>query len=208
VTTVVVLAKAPVPGRVKTRLCPPCTPHQAAVLATAAILDTLAAVDGSTCRRRVLALDGAPGPWVPPRWDVVPQSQGDLGDRLDAAVVTIDGPVLVVGMDTPQLTSSLLDSAWERLLAPGVDAVLGPARDGGFWTIGVRVPRSGLFEGVAMSTADTGRQQGARLRELGLRVAELAQLRDVDTIADAHEVAGAIPRSHFAAALAATTAAA
>ena len=198
-TTVVVMAKAPVPGRVKTRLSPPCTPEQAAALAAAALADTLAAVDGSTCDRRVLALDGHPGWWVPHGWQVVPQVAGGLGDRLDAAVVGTDGPTLVLGMDTPQITSGSLDEAWSTLLAPGVDAVLGPARDGGYWTIGVGAPRPGLFEGVEMSRADSGRQQRARLDALGLTVATLAELRDVDTWADAVAVAAECPRSQFAA---------
>jgi len=201
-TTVLVMAKAPVPGRVKTRLSPPCTPDQAAALAAAALADTLAAVEGSTCDRRVLALDGHPDSWVPRGWEVVPQVAGGLGDRLDGAVVATDGPTLVLGMDTPQVTSRLLDDVWSTLLAPGVDAVLGPARDGGYWTIGVRTPRAGLFDGVEMSTADTGRQQRARLDALGLTVATLADLRDVDTHADAVAVAAECPRSQFAAELA------
>jgi rSAM/selenodomain-associated transferase 1 len=200
--TVVVIAKAPVPGRVKTRLSPPCTPEQAAALAAAALADTLAAVDGSACNRRVLALDGHPGSWVPRGWHVVPQVVGDLGARLDAAVGETDGPALVLGMDTPQVTSRSLDDAWATLLAPGVDAVLGPARDGGYWTIGVRTPKPGLFDGVEMSTADTGRQQRARLDALGLTVATLAELRDVDTWADAVAVAAESPCSQFAAELA------
>ncbi len=207
-TTVVVMAKSPVPGRVKTRLCPPCSPEQAAALAAAALADTLAAVDGSACERRVLALDGAPGPWVPPGWKVVPQVDGGLGARLGGAVLAVDGPVLVVGMDTPQVTPAILDGAWAQLLAPGCDAVLGPAADGGYWTIGVRVPRAGLFDDVEMSTAKTGTQQRARLRALGLTVAELERLRDVDTYADALAVAACIPSSRFASQLAHTRVAA
>jgi rSAM/selenodomain-associated transferase 1 len=206
--TVVVLAKEPVAGRVKTRLCPPCTPRQAAALASAALADTLAAVDGAACDRRVLALDGAPGRWVPPGWEIVPQPEGTLGARLQDAVVQADGPVLVVGMDTPQLTAALIDSAFARLLARGIDAVLGAADDGGYWTIGVRAPRAGLFDGVEMSAPHTGRQQRARLRSLGLTLAELRSLRDVDTFADALAVAARIPHSHFAAQLARTRVAA
>jgi rSAM/selenodomain-associated transferase 1 len=201
VTTVVVMAKAPVPGRVKTRLCPPCTPIEAAALAEAAIADTLAAVDGTACARRVLALDGRPGPWLPDGWDAVPQRGGTLGDRLDAAVVNTAGPVLVLGMDTPQATPAHLARAWSTLLSTGIDAVLGPALDGGYWTIGVREPRPGLFDGVEMSTARTGRQQRARLEALGLAVATLDGLRDVDTYPDAVAVAAACPRSRFAARL-------
>jgi rSAM/selenodomain-associated transferase 1 len=208
VTTVVVMAKAPVPGRVKTRLCPPCTPEQAAALAAAALADTLAAVDRSESERRLLALDGAPGPWVAPGWEVVAQGAGDLGDRIDAAIAGVEGPVLVLGMDTPQVTATHLDRAWATLLSPGVDAVLGPAHDGGYWTIGVRTPRPGLFDHVEMSTSRTGAQQRARLDALGLRVTTLTALRDVDTFADALEVAAGIPASRFATQLAHTEVAA
>ncbi|GAB2471058.1 hypothetical protein GCM10027162_78090 [Streptomyces incanus] len=73
-TTLLVIAKEPRPGRVKTRLTPPFTPGQAAELAEAALADTLHAVAATPAARRVLVLDGAPGPWLPPGFDVVPAS--------------------------------------------------------------------------------------------------------------------------------------
>jgi rSAM/selenodomain-associated transferase 1 len=197
-TTVVVMAKEPRPGRVKTRLCPPCSPREAAELAAAALGDTLAAVEGAACERRVLAFDGAPDSWLRPGWSVVRQVDGDLGTRLAAAVDAVAGPVLLVGMDTPQLTPALLDDASARLASPVVDAVLGRADDGGYWAIGFRARRAGAFDGVAMSTCDTARQQRARLDALGMRVAELPRLRDVDTVDDARSVARSAPRSGFA----------
>ncbi|HLM51248.1 MAG TPA: hypothetical protein VK279_11935, partial [Solirubrobacteraceae bacterium] len=69
----VVLAKAPVRGNVKTRLSPPCTPEQAADLAAAALADTLDAVLATPAARRVIVLDGHPGPWLPPGLDVLRQ---------------------------------------------------------------------------------------------------------------------------------------
>lgn len=202
-STIVVLAKEPVPGRVKTRLCPPCTPRQAAALAAAALTDTLAAVDAAACARRVLAFDGEAAPWLPLGWSAVPQAPGDLGRRLDAAVRGVDGPVLVIGMDTPQITPALLDDACEQLRC--VDAVLGPAADGGYWAIGFRDRRAGAFDGVAMSSPETARQQRARLAELNLRVAELHPLRDVDTFDDACAVARMIPDSTFGQIVASTS---
>ncbi len=196
-TTVLVIAKEPRPGRVKTRLCPPCTPREAADLAAAALEDTLAAVADAACERRVLAFDGAATRWLPAGWSLVPQVDGDLGRRLDRAVARVEGPVLVVGMDTPQVTPALLDQACEQLVAPGTDAVLGPADDGGYWAIGFRDRRAGVFDDVAMSTVDTGRRQRKRLDELGMRVAELPALRDVDTFDDARVVAGLVPDSVF-----------
>ncbi len=201
-TTVVVIAKEPRPGRVKTRLCPPCTPETAAAIASAALRDTLAAVAHSRCSSQVLALDGEPGSWLPPGFTIVPQPAGDLGTRLAGAVDATTGPVLLVGMDTPQLTPALLDRACRQLHEPEVDAVLGRADDGGYWAIGFRGRRQGAFVGVPMSTTGTATRQLDRLRELGLRVGELPRLRDVDTFADARSVAREVPGSQFANAVA------
>jgi uncharacterized protein len=198
VTTVVVIAKEPLPGRVKTRLCPPCHPDDAARIAEAALRDTLAAVARTPCSARVVALDGDPGPWLPAGFAVVPQADGDLGARLAAAVDTVAGPVLVIGMDTPQVAPPLLERACRRLEDPAVDAVLGPALDGGYWAIGFRGRRRAAFAGVPMSTDHTADAQRARLRELDLRVRELPHLRDVDTFADARAVAQLVPSSSFA----------
>lgn len=202
--TLLVIAKEPVPGRVKTRLTPPYAPWQAAALAEAALADTLDAVLRAPARRRVLVLDGSPGPWLPPGFEVVPQAVGGLDARLAAAFARYDdGPALLVGMDTPQATPELLAPA----LAPGgwdgCDAWFGPAADGGFWTLGLSRPAlaPGLIRGVPMSTARTGRIQRRRLTDAGLRVRDLPPLRDVDTAADAAEVAAAVPRSRFAAAV-------
>jgi uncharacterized protein len=193
-TTLLVIAKQPRPGRVKTRLTPPCTPGQAAALAEAALADTLHAVLATPARRRVLVLDGEPGPWLPPGFDIVPQCGGGLDERLAGAFAVADGPALLIGMDTPQLTPSLLTVDWEV-----ADAWFGPAADGGFWALGLRVPDPGLVRGVPMSAASTGARQRARLHATGLRVAGLPCLRDVDTAADAVAVARGVPRSRFAA---------
>ncbi|MBY8876199.1 TIGR04282 family arsenosugar biosynthesis glycosyltransferase [Actinacidiphila acidipaludis] len=197
-TTLMVIAKEPVPGRVKTRLTPPFTPEQAAVLAEAALADTLAAVAATPARRRLLVLDGAPGPWLPPGIDVVPQSAGGLDERLAAAFGRCDGPALLIGMDTPQVTPALLRSATK----PGPDAWFGPAADGGFWALGLADPEPALLRGVPMSTACTGRAQRDRLVAAGLTVRDLPLLRDVDTAADAAYVAARAPGTRFAAALA------
>ena len=194
----VVIAKAPAPGRSKTRLCPPCSPDQAAELASAALADTLAAVAATPARRRLLALDGELDGHAPPGVEVISQVGDGLGERLGHALLAAGGPALVVGMDTPQLTPYLLTQAAARLARPGVDAVVGPAFDGGYWTIGMRSPDSAAFEGVPMSSSETGAAQVRRLRALGLRVAALAPQRDVDTIADARAVARAFPGTVFA----------
>jgi len=199
-----VIAKAPVPGRVKTRLMPPCSPQQAAALAGAALADTLAAVAaaGGPGRRRVLVLDGEPGPWIPDGFEVIAQRAGGFDARLAGAFADARAPALLVGMDTPQLETEALEAGLAELEAPGgAGAVIGDADDGGYWVIGLRAADPRVFEGVPMSEPTTGAAQRARLAELGLTVAELPPLLDVDTIEDAREVAAGAPATRFAAAL-------
>jgi rSAM/selenodomain-associated transferase 1 len=195
-----VIAKAPVPGRVKTRLCPPCTPEQAARLAEAALADTLAAC-ADTGARRVLVLDGKPGDWLPGGWDVIPQRGDGLAERLANAFADAGGAALLVGMDTPQVTARHLRAGLAALA--DADAVFGPAVDGGYWAIGLREPDPAVFHRVPMSRVYTGAIQRARLAALGLRTVDLPALRDVDDIAAARAVAAAAPDSRFAATLAA-----
>ena len=204
--TIMVLAKAPRAGRVKTRLCPPCTPDAAASIAAAALADTLATVAAVPVARRVLVLDGPVGPWVHPSFTVVPQCGGDLGDRLTAAFARVEGPALLVGMDTPQVTAFELEDALRDLASPVVDAVLGPACDGGWWSLGLTRTLPGVFERVPMSTSDTGRAQLARLTALRLRTRLLGVRVDVDHFPDALAVADAIPDSRFAKAVGAAMA--
>jgi uncharacterized protein len=206
-TALVVIAKAPRAGHSKTRLCPPCTPRQAAALARAALADTLEALRATPAARHVLVLDGEAGDWLPPGFEVLPQRGRGLDERLAHAFDDVAGPALLVGMDTPQVTPGDLREGLARLAEPGTDAVLGPAPDGGYWAIGLREPDPRLFLGVPMSSARTCRAQRARLSSLGLRVGDLRALRDVDRIADAHAVAALAPSGRFARALALTGAA-
>jgi rSAM/selenodomain-associated transferase 1 len=196
--TIIVIAKSPVPGRVKTRLCPPCTQREAADIAAAALADTLETVSGTPARARVLALDGALGAWAPDGFVIVPQLGRGLDERLANAFAAVTGPAVLIGMDTPQVSRDRLVDAMEKLQMPDVDAVLGAATDGGWWTIGLRHADPRVFIGVPMSTDHTGADQLARLRSLGYRTHLLAELQDVDTFADAIEVARVIPDSRFA----------
>jgi uncharacterized protein len=195
---VLVMAKAPRPGRVKTRLCPPLTEVEAAELAEAALSDTLEAVSRCGADRRLLALDGPPGPWLPSGFEVFPQRGDGLDERLAAAWDHADGPGLQIGMDTPQVTGALLDDSLGRLDGLCTTAVLGPATDGGWWAIGLRKPDASVFLGVPMSSPDTRRAQERRLRALGHDPVMLPPLRDVDTAADAAAVAALAPCSCFA----------
>ena len=193
---ILVLAKAPVPGRVKTRLQPPLTAVQAADVAAAALHDTLIAAAASGANDRVLALEGAPGPWLPPGWRVIEQRGATFTDRLSAAWNDGAGPAVQIGMDTPQVTAALLDDAMARLDTN--DCVVGPATDGGWWALGLRTSAPGAFDGVPMSTASTCSHQLHRLRVLGLRPALLSTLTDVDSWTDALDVAAGAAGPRFA----------
>ena len=199
-SALLVIAKAPVAGRVKTRLCPPCSPRQAAALAEAALRDTLEAALAAPASRHVLVLDGEAPAWLPASLEVVPQRGTALGERLTAAFAdAAAGPALLVGMDTPQVTPALLAEGLER--ASDSDAVLGPAPDGGYWAVGLRDPSMPAFTGVPMSSSSTLYVQRRRLADLGLATTDLPALRDVDTMADARAVAAEAPASRFGRAL-------
>lgn len=198
-----VMAKAPVAGRVKTRLCPPLTLHEAADVAAASLADTLAAVASCGAERKVLALDGAPGDWLSPGFTVIPQQGASFADRL-ANAWTDAGPFGVqIGMDTPQVSAADLDALLGDI-RPG-RAILGPALDGGWWAIGLAgTDPAAVFAGIPMSTPETGRLQSERLAALGLDVRLAAPMRDIDTVADLRRVVGTMqPISHLARAMAA-----
>lgn len=215
-----VLAKAPIPGLVKTRMCPPLTPVQAARIASAALLDTIDAVLAVPDAATTVALTGQLGEAddavalaAALRGTTVIRQRGTtLGERIcaahtDAAASVPGVPLLQIGMDTPQVDAELLGRCLDVLDGPGVDAVLGPARDGGWWALGVRDPAlAGLIVDVPTSRPDTGARTLATLRAAGCHVAELPELSDVDTAKDAVTVAADVPNGRFAAAVTAALA--
>lgn len=196
--TIAVLAKEPVAGRSKTRLSPPFTLEEAAALADAMLQDVLHAVADTPDVRRVVVLDGAPGDLIPPGFELLAQRGTGHAERIANAFEDLGGPALLIGMDTPQVSANVLRDAIDRLNAPGTQAVLGPAADGGWWAAGFREPVGGAFEGVPMSMPDTVIHQRKRFAALGLRWTELPELVDVDDAASAAEVARQIPDSRFA----------
>lgn len=199
-TTLVVIAKEPLPGKAKTRLHPPLSLEQAADIAAASIDDTLRAMRSVPATRRILLFDGARTPAGSENYEVIPQVTGDLDVRLGAIFDRCSGPTLLIGMDTPQVTAEHLAPAF-RDWPDSVDAWFGPASDGGWWALGMREPRGDLIRGIATSRDDTGAVQFKRLVDAGLTVGMLPTLTDVDTIDTAHEVAEAAPNTRFAATL-------
>ncbi|MEN3315898.1 MAG: uncharacterized protein V7605_2132 [Acidimicrobiaceae bacterium] len=204
---IIVMVKEPVAGRVKTRLCPPCSPEEAAALAVALLADTLAAVAATPAAWRKVALQGVPGEWLPPGFGVVAQRGTGLDERLAAAFADAGAPAVAIAADTPQVTPELLTLALTILGAPGIDAVLGPTDDSGYWALGLGVADPRAVVGVPMSSPLTLTAQRDRLHSLGLRVGKLPSLRDVDSMADARAVAATLPGSNLAETLAAIDAA-
>lgn len=208
-----VMAKAPEPGRVKTRLCPPATPAEAADVAAAALLDTLDATAVVPGGRTLVAMTGrlaaaARAPELTAallRTTTTRQRGAGLGERIvaalaDAAYRCPGWPTLLLGMDTPQVDADLLTECLARLAR--ADAVLGPAVDGGWWALGLRDPRRAApVQYVTMSRGDTGEFTLRALRAAALRVELLPELRDVDTAEDATAVSRLAPQGRFAGAV-------
>ena len=203
-TSILVVAKAPEPGRVKTRLGNEIGMEAAAEVAAASLLDTLATC-ASAASDRHLSLAGDLGAALREAeiqaalegWRVHPQAGAGFAERLADAHARMPGPVIQVGMDTPHLTAELLGETAARLAT--YDAVLGPAVDGGWWVLALRDPaRAVALVGVAMSTPTTGADTRIALEAAGLSVGLAPTLRDVDTVADAHVVAALAPGSRFA----------
>ena len=198
---VIVLAKSPEPGRAKTRCSPPCSPRQAADLARAAIVDTLAVVCQVPASRRIVVLEGEPGNWLPPGFEVIAQRTGTLGERIDGAFADVGQPAILVGMDTPQMDSMVLTEAIRWMAEQPAEAVVGPADDGGFWAVGLSAPPPGLFASVPMSREDTCRSLLAALVGHAITCRALPFLSDFDDFDTARAIARTVPGSRFAAAV-------
>jgi glycosyltransferase A (GT-A) superfamily protein (DUF2064 family) len=206
--TVLVVAKAPEPGRAKTRLAATVGDRVAADIAAAALLDTLDAVAATPVAARVVALTGdldaaASQAEIRHRLEsftVIAQRGDDFAARLaNAHADAASGrPVLQIGMDTPQVTAELLADCALRLLE--TRAVLGLADDGGWWLLGVHAPAAAeCLRTVPMSHPDTGELTLKALRDNGIDVTPVQSLPDVDVVDDIAAVRDACaPASRFA----------
>jgi hypothetical protein len=208
--TLLLVAKAPVPGLVKTRLAADVGEDTATAVAAAALLDTIEActlaAGPARCR---LALSGDLADALRADeiraaltgWAIAPQRGNGLGERLANAHAEVSGPVVQIGMDTPQVTPAGLLAVADGLDA--ADAVLAPAEDGGWWALALRDPSAATaLCDVPMSIPETYAATRSALEALGLRVAAGERLRDVDHLADVAPVAAAAPGTRFAAAAA------
>lgn len=196
-----VFARQPVPGQVKTRLCPPLTEVEAArvheICLQAVMTGVLQIADVDT------VLVGTPDSSEPAFrrligeklscvWD---QGHGTLGQRLERATrKALDAGatrVLVIGTDSPQMPTSCIQSAVQRL--DHADVVLGPTKDGGYYLIGLRRDPDCLFQTIDWGTEHVAEQTRARIRAQGWALSELPESYDIDEIADLSRAANAPP---------------
>ncbi|HEV8308428.1 MAG TPA: TIGR04282 family arsenosugar biosynthesis glycosyltransferase [Methylomirabilota bacterium] len=188
---VAVMAKVPVAGEVKTRLCPPLTPTQAAGLARCFLQDRMEQIAGIELAEPILAftppereaeIRALVGPATGVR--LVPQVGGDLGARLDRLLTDLlaapPGAAIAVDADSPTLPTAFVRDACLALLGDTADVVVGPCEDGGYYLIGLRRPTPALFRAIAWSTPAVLEETVARARQLGLRLRLLPAWFDVD----------------------------
>ncbi len=196
--TLLVVAKQPVPGQTKTRLCPPLTPIQAADLYECFLLDTLDTMRRVQDVRRVIGYlpEDAESYFsrLAPDMGLVCQQGDSLGERLDnlisAALAGGSPRAVVMDSDSPTLPAAYVALAFERL--NGADVVLGPTMDGGYYLIGMKLPQPHLLRKVKMSTAHVLADTLKLAKASGLAVSLLPTWYDVDTIADLQQLLGEV----------------
>jgi uncharacterized protein len=201
---VAVMAKAPLPGRVKTRLVPPLTAAQATALNAAFLRDVTEnialagravplagfvayAPDGDAGAFEGMLAEGT-GLVLADGSIAVPERIEGIGRSLLHATTSLlaqgFGAVCLVNSDSPTLPTAYLRDAVTALLRPGERMVLGAAEDGGYYLIGLKSPHAALFQDIAWSTDRVSAQTMERARRMELDVVELPQWLDVDDADD------------------------
>ena len=192
---IAVMAKQPEPGNVKTRLCPPLTPEQAADLYEAFFLDTVSLVSGIEHTDVFVAYDPETAQdfffrIMSPTVNCIPQGPGDLGTRLSriSSIVFSHGyrKVIMLASDAPHLPQDYIRLAFTRL--DDTDVILGPCDDGGYYLIGLRFPAREVFEGIPWSTSRALDLTIERAHEAGMTCALLPPCYDIDTWEDAQRL--------------------
>lgn len=200
----IVFAKAPQAGQAKTRLIPALGPSGAAALARQLLAHALRQAAGADTQAVELCVSPAPqdpawqGMAFEPAVALTAQGEGDLGERMARAMTRVieqhQCPVMLMGTDCPGLTSAHLGEAARQLTRH--DAVLLPAKDGGYVLIGLKAPCPGLFTDMPWSGPAVAGETLRRMASLGLRVWQGPTLQDIDEAADlAHLPAGFLPTS-------------
>lgn len=187
---IIVFTKEPVPGKVKTRLCPPLTPDQACGLYRAFAKDTAAAVLETAKTHVEIAWDGPDNPdltWLHPDKPVFFLQQGeDLGQKLihafHRAFEAKAEKVLILGSDSPGLTPKDFENAFESLNEK--DVVLGPSEDGGYYLVGMKKPHPAVFQRISWSTDRAFKETLHIIKQEKLSLGLLEHFVDVDTFED------------------------
>jgi len=191
-----VMAKAPRAGQVKTRLVPPLTPDEAAALSLCSLRDTAAIVSSTAAREGADAVAvytpvGSEQTFedcLPKGFILLPQCGESLGDRLFNATEMLlrlgYASVCLINSDSPTLPSDRLAGALDALARSGDRIVLGPARDGGYYLIGLKRAHHRLFDAIDWSTSNVFVQTLERAAEIGLDVERLPEWYDVDSTAE------------------------
>lgn len=193
----IIMAKQPAVGAVKTRLCPPFTPNEAMLLYKAFLGDTVEMV-AEACRLAgdvTPALAYAPAGshdyfrrTLPAEFVLLPQTGIGLGERLcnlpGQAQRSGYGAVAMISSDSPTLPPAIAADCFARLREPGVDVALGPCEDGGYYLIGLKSPQPALFTGITWSTGSVTGETMAAARQAGLQVMTLPTWYDADTVED------------------------
>ncbi|MBM4258590.1 MAG: glycosyltransferase [Deltaproteobacteria bacterium] len=196
--TLIIFAKAPIVGQVKTRLCPPMTLEQAAGLATYFLIDTVeracslpdvqvyvafTPTDSESVFRALLSF---PVHYVAQRGHSLGERELNVFRDLQQQEPR---KVVLIGSDIPTLPRSHLQEAFTLLGDPGCNVVLNPTEDGGYCLIGMREPHAVLFENISWSTPAVLQETLAQAQRHNLKVKLLPSWYDVDEASDLHRLA-------------------
>ena len=192
----VIMAKEPFPGKVKTRLQPHLSSDESAALYTCFLQDRfeemrdLPGTDVAVAYTPAMAVETFTS-FVPDSFRLFPQRGSTLTERLTAVTASAFGDryrfVVVMDSDSPDLPKERVLQSF-TLLAEGADVVFGPCRDGGYYLVGLREARGGIFEGIPWSTSRVLQESLARAASLGLTAALLEPWQDVDTFEDLQDL--------------------
>ena len=191
------MAKAPIPGKVKTRLVPPLTQEQAAELYRALLSDQLEHLNFLEAADLYVAF--TPSEAMPLIASIVPtgyrcfaQRGGDLGERMNEVFAELwrrgHRSLIVIGSDLPPMPLNLFQQGFAQLSAGGKRVVLGPSRDGGYYLIGMNQPVPEIFSDMTWSHERVLTETTAKLARLGIDCRLLAECFDIDTGKDMEQL--------------------
>ncbi len=199
----VVMARAPIPGRVKTRLQHDLTPEQCAALSLAFLKDAVSLAAGLRFYTPFLAY--TPGnkrklfrEITPEGMQIIPQISGGLGERMHQLIVTLEtegySPVVLIGTDIPTLQPDTLLLAAREL--KNADLCFGPSRDGGYYLVGMNRPDGRIFRNIEWSAPGVLAGTMRNAKAAGLSVALLEEYSDIDTFDDLKKLTASIGRTY------------